>query len=53
MVVLQHATESFSAFDSARDGTDICGRLDELIAEPLMIPLAVVVLDVLMHGVLK
>ena len=46
MVVLQHATESFSALDLASDGTNILIRLDELVAQALMISLGMIVLDV-------
>ena len=53
VVVLQHATEPFTAFDSAHDRTFILVRLDELIAEALMITVAVVVPDVFTNCVLR
>ena len=53
MVVLEHATKPFSALDLSRNGIDIIARIDEFIAEPLMIPLAVVMLDVFTNGVLE
>jgi len=53
VVVLQHATESLTALDPAGDDLSIILRLDEFIAEPLMIPLAVVMLDVFTNGVLE
>ena len=53
MVVLQHATESFAALDFTSDGTNILIRLDEFIAEALMVSLGVVMLDVYAYGVPK
>jgi len=53
VVVLQHATESFAALDLTSDGTDIIARIDELVAEALMVSLAVVMLDVFTNGVLE
>ena len=46
VVVLQHATESFSALDLTSDGTNILIRLDEMVAQALMISLGMIVLDV-------
>ena len=46
MVVLQHVTESFAARDLTSDGTNILIRLDELVAQALMISLGMIVLDV-------
>lgn len=46
MVVLEHPTESFTAFNLPSDGTDTFRRLDELIAQTLMVPFGMVVLDV-------
>ena len=53
VVVLEHATESFSALDFTSDGTNILIRLDEFIAEALMVSLAMIMLDVFTNGVLK
>ena len=53
MVVLEHATESFSALDLTSDGIDIIARIDEPVAEALVVSLAVVMLDVFTNGVLK
>ena len=53
MVVLEHATKPFSALDLSRNGIDIIARIDELVAEALMVSLAVVMLDVFTNGVLK
>ena len=51
MVILQHATKSLSAFDPASDGIKIIDWLNQLIAQSLMVPFGVVVLDV--HGWLR
>ena len=53
MVVLEHATESFSALDLTSDGTDSFLWIDELVAEALMVSLAMIVLDVFTNCVLK
>jgi hypothetical protein len=53
VVVLQHATEPFTAFDSAHDRTIILIRLDELVTETLMASLGVVVLNVFTNSILK
>ena len=53
MVVLQHSTKPFTAWDSAHDRTRMVIRLNEFVTESLMIALGVVVLDVLLHGLLK
>ena len=53
MVILQYSPAAFTAFDSVSNRTSILIRLDELIAELLMIPLCMVMLEVLMHGILK
>ena len=45
VVVLQHATESFSALDLSRNGIDIIARIDELVAEALMVSLAMIMLE--------
>jgi hypothetical protein len=37
MVVLQHATESFSALDLTSDGTDSFLWIDEMVAQTLMV----------------
>ena len=46
VVELQQATEPFTTLDLASDRTDLFIWLNQLIAQPLMIPLRVVVLDV-------
>ena len=46
MVGLQHATESFTALDLTSDGTNILIRINEMVAQALMISLAMIVLDV-------
>ena len=38
---------------SASDGSSIIDRLNQLIAEFLMVPFAMVVIDVFTHGVLQ
>ena len=53
VVVLQHATESFSALDSAHNDTDICARIDELVAEALMVSLAMIMLNEVGNSSLK
>ena len=53
MVVLEHATESFSALNLSRNGIDIIARIDELVAEALMVSLGMIVLDVFTNCVLK
>ena len=53
MVVLEQTTKSFTAFDFASNRTSITVRLNQLIAESLMIPLAVVMLDVFTNGILE
>ena len=53
VVVLEHATESFSAFDPASDGISIIDWLNQLIAQSLMVPFGVVMLHVFTHGVLQ
>jgi hypothetical protein len=53
VVVPQHATKSLTAFDPASNGISIILWLNQLIAEPLMISLAVVMLDVFTNGVLE
>ena len=53
MVVLEHATESFTAFDPASDGTRIIDRLDQFIAKSLMVPFGMIVLDEFTHGILQ
>ena len=42
MVVLQHATESLTALDFAISGSCIIARLNQLIAQSLMVPFGVV-----------
>ena len=53
MVELEHATKSLTAFDPASDGVTITGWLNQLIAESLMVPFGMIVLDVFTHGVLQ
>jgi hypothetical protein len=53
VVVLQHVTESFAARDLTSDGTNILIRLDELVAQALMISLAMIMLDVFAHSSLE
>ena len=53
MVVLEHATESLSAFDPVSDGIRIIDCLNQLIAKSLMVPFGVEMLDVFTHGVLQ
>ena len=53
MVVLEHATESFAALNLSRNGIDIIARIDELVAEALMVSLAMIMLDVFTNCVLK
>ena len=45
VVVLQQATEPFSA-RNVTSMTNLVARFDEFVVQPLMIPLALVVLDV-------
>ena len=45
VVVLEHASESLTTFDPASDGISIIHRFNQVIAEPLMVPFGVVVLD--------
>jgi hypothetical protein len=42
VVIPQHSTESLATRDLASDRTDFFTRIDQLIAEPLMIPLGVI-----------
>ena len=53
VVVLEQTTKSFTAFDFASNRTSITVRLNQLIAESLMIPLTVVMLDVFTNGLLE
>ena len=46
VVGLQHATESFTALDLTSDGTNILIRINEMVAQALMISLGMIVLDV-------
>ena len=46
IIVPQHPTQPLPAFDRARKRTDLVPRFDELIAEPLVIPLAMIMLEV-------
>jgi len=49
MVVPEQATESFTANDLTRDGTDLVFRFDEVVAQSLVVALRVVVLQVLLN----
>ena len=49
MVVVKHATEALSAHDAAACGCVVVRCHDELVAERLMRPLSVIVLDVLLN----
>ena len=51
MVVLEHATESLSALDSASEEMSILDWLNQLIAQSLMVSFGVVMLHVFPHGV--
>ena len=53
VVVLQHATKPFMAFDFSGNDFSILAWLDELITKSLMIPFCMVVLDLFTHGVLQ
>lgn len=53
VVVLQHATESLTAFDLTCNGIDPFLSPDEFVAQSLMVPFAMVMLDVFTHGVLQ
>lgn len=53
MVVLQHSTKPFTAFDSTHGRTIILIRLDQFIAQSLMVSLLVIVFDVFTNGLLK
>jgi len=53
VVVLQHATESFAALDAASNRTSIIHWLNQLIAQSLLVPFCVVMLDVFANGVLQ
>jgi hypothetical protein len=51
VVVAEHPAESLATPDCSASWPP--GRLDEPVAEPLMVPFAMVVLDVLVHGSLE
>ena len=53
VVVLQHATESFAALNLSRNGIDIIARIDELVAEALMVSLAMIMLNEVGNSSLK
>ena len=53
VVVLEHATKPFTAFDLTCDDTNILIRLDAMVAQALMISLGMIVLDVFTNCVLK
>ena len=49
----QNCPATFTAFDLFGESTEFAARLDQLVAQSLMIPLAVVVLDVLRNRLLQ
>lgn len=53
MVVLQHATESFSALDLTSDGTDSFLWIDEMVAQTLMVSLGMIMLNEVGNSSLK
>ena len=53
MLVLEHATKPFTAFDLTCDDTNILIRRDKMVAQALMISLGMIVLDVFTNCVLK
>ena len=53
VVVLQHATEPFSALDLTSDGTDSFLWIDELVAQTLMVSLAMIMLNEVGNSSLK
>jgi hypothetical protein len=53
VVVLEHATKPFSALDLSRNGIDIIARIDELVAEALMVSLAMIMLNEVGNSSLK
>ena len=52
-LTLQHATETLTALDLACDELSIIARLNQFIAESLMISLCMVMLDVFANGALQ
>ena len=46
VVVLQHAAKPFTALDLSGDASNFITRFDDLIAEPLMISLDMIMFDV-------
>jgi len=53
MVILQHATESFSALDHTSDGTNSFLWVDEMVAQTLLVSSGMIMLDVIPHHLLK
>ena len=53
MVVLQHATKPVAALDLTSDGTDSFLWIDELVAEALMVSLAMIMLNEVGNSSLK
>ena len=52
MVILQHATESFSALEHTSDGTNSFLWVDEMVAQTLLVSLGMIMLDVIPHRLL-
>jgi len=46
VVAPQHSTESFATLDLSSDSTNFFARINQLIAESLMIPFGVIVLKI-------
>ncbi len=53
MVVLEHATKPFSALDLTSDGTDSFLWIDEMVAQTLMVSLAMIMLNEVSNSLLK
>ena len=53
MVELEHATKSLTAFDPAITGSRNFARLNQLIAESLMVPFGMVMVDVFTYCILQ
>jgi hypothetical protein len=53
VVGLEHATESFAALNLSRNGIDIIARIDALVAEALMVSLAMIMLNEVGNSSLK
>jgi hypothetical protein len=53
VVVLEHCTKPFSALDLTSDGTDSFLWIDELVAQALMVSLAMIMLNEVGNSSLK